>query len=92
MAIIYQKVMAGLGVMKDGKRKPRAGVMRAIGVTHKNTYKTFAKKFASAAGPRRGRPLMAPIPMSQVDPDLRRALNLKKATPYPRMMKMAYAK
>ena len=82
----------GLGAMKDAKRKPRAAVLKAVGVTPSQTFTSFARKFAAASGPLKGRKLMDPVPLKQVKPALKKALRLTTATPYPRMLKKAYGK
>ena len=83
----------GLGkAMRDAKRKPRAAVLKAVGATPSNTFTNFVKKFAVASGPLKGRKLMDPVPLKQVKPALKKALRLKTATPYPRMLKKAYGK
>lgn len=82
----------GLGAMKDAKRKPRAVVLKAVGATPSQTFVSFTKKFALASGPLKGRKLMDPVPLKQVKPALKKALRLKIATPYPRMLKRAYGK
>jgi len=83
----------GLGIaMREGKRQPKAAVLKAVGATPSNTFTTFAQKFAAATGPLKGRKLMDPVPLKQVKKSLRKALALKKATPYPIMVKKAYPK
>ena len=83
---------AGLGAMKNAKRKPRRAVMKAVGVTPNNTFKTFAIKFAKASGPLKGRPLKDPLPLEQVNVELKNALGLRMDTPYPRMLARAFGK
>jgi hypothetical protein len=83
----------GLGkAMSEAKRKPRAAVLKAVGATPRNTFTNFAKKFAVASGPLKGRKLMDPVPLHQVKPALTKALRLKTSTPYPIMLKRAYGK
>jgi len=76
--------------LSDGKRKPKKEVMKALGATPQTTYTDFAGKLRDAVGNLKGRKITDPVPMSQVDPALKKALKLTSPTPYTTIVKKSW--
>lgn len=85
--------MAGLDKsLREGNRLPKKSVMTAVGATPETTYTEFAGMIRGAVGPLTGRKITAPVPLRQIQPDLRKALKLRDSTPYTSIIKRAWAK
>ena len=79
----------GLGIaMREGKRQPKAAVLKAVGATPSNTFTTFAQKFAAATGPLKGRKLMDPVPLKQVKKSLNSTWKLQSKSFYQLLEKL----
>lgn len=77
--------------LSEGKRMPKKEVLEAIGATPQTTYADYAGKLRDAVGTLKGRKITEPVPMSQVDPALKKALKLTSPTPYTTIVKKSWA-
>lgn len=78
--------------LSEGKRMPRKAAMNALDATSETSFAEFAGKLRYAVGTLKGRKITEPIPLAQIDPDLKKALRLKSATPYTKIVQKAWGK
>lgn len=78
--------------LSEGKRMPRKAAMNALDATSKTSFAEFAGKLRDAVGTLKGRRITDPTPLAQIDPDLKRALRLRSATPYTKIVQKTWNK
>jgi hypothetical protein len=76
--------------LSEGKKMPKKAAMVALDATSNTSYTEFAGKLRDAVGTLKGRKITDPVPLAQIDPALKKALGLKTATPYTKIVQKTW--